>query len=225
VYSKTYMAEKQRGEAYAKAIETNARQQLYYVENLEHLIGRLKSERHDFNNHLSVINGLLESGETDKAKDYAAQLVKDAAEYQNIVNVPYQAVRALLNHKLSAARDSGIELRLDVGLPEGLKLNEFDLTAILGNLLDNAAEACAGLTNAAPYISITIKFQPDYLVIRVANPFEPMQEGRGRSAKPNPENHGFGLKNVEFLTNKHNGLMNIKKEGGVFSVDIALLVE
>lgn len=225
VYSKTYMAEKQRGEAYAKAIEASARQQQYYVENLEHLIGSLKSERHDFNNHLSVINGLLESGETDKAKSYAAQLVKDAAEYQNIVNVPYPAVRALLNHKLSAARDSGIELRLDVGLPEGLKLNEFDLTAILGNLLDNAAEACAGLTKTSPYINFTLKFQPDYLVVRIANPFIPPPEGKRGTTKTNPENHGFGLKNVEYLVDRHNGLMEIKKEDGIFEVDIALLVE
>ncbi len=224
VYSNTYMKEKARSEAYAQTIEAHVRQQVYYMENLEQLIGRLKSERHDFNNHLSVIHGLLESGEADKAKCYAAQLVKNAVEYQSIVNVPYPAVRALLNHKLSAARESGIELRLDVGLPEDMALNEFDIAAILGNLLDNAMEACAALTDAAPYISLTLKYQPDYLVLRVANPFIPAPKGSLRLANDDPENHGFGLKNVEHLTEKHNGLMEIRKEGGVFEVDIALLV-
>ncbi len=224
-YSNAYSKEKQRSEDYAKAIEANIRQQQYYTENLEQLIGRLRSERHDFNNHLSVIHGLLESGETGKAKAYAAQLVKDAAEYHSIVSVPYPALRALLNHKLSAARDAGIELKLDVSLPEGLLLNEFDLAAILGNLLDNAMEACAKLGDTAPYISLTLKYQPDYLVIRIANPFLLAPEGKNHTSKADQENHGFGLKNVTYLVGRHNGLMEIKKEGGVFEVDIALLVE
>ncbi len=224
VYSNTYKKEKQRSEDYAQTIAAHVRQQQYYVENLEQLIGRLKSERHDFNNHLSVIHGLLESGETDKAKSYASELVKDAAEYQSIVFVPYPALRALLNHKLSSARDSGIELRLDVNLPKGLSLSEFDLAAILGNLVDNAMEACARISGGARYIDLTLKYQPDYLVVRIGNPFLPAPAGK-RSAKPDPENHGFGLKNVAHLVSKHNGFMEIKRDNGVFEVDIALLVE
>lgn len=224
VYSNTYMKEKQRREEYAQTIEAHVRQQLYYMENLEQLIGKLKSERHDYNNHLSVIHGLLESGETDKAKSYAAALVKNAVEYQSIVNVPYPAVRALLNHKLSIARESGIALKLDVGLPENLNLSEFDLTAILGNLLDNAMEACAGI-HSEPYLEFTLKYQPNYLVIRISNPFLNAQEDMNRSTKPDAENHGFGLKNVTCLVERHNGLIEIKHHDNIFEVDIALLVE
>ncbi len=224
VYSNTYMKEKQRREEYAQTIEAHVRQQLYYMENLEQLIGKLKSERHDYNNHLSVIHGLLESDETDKAKSYAAALVKNAVEYQSIVNVPYPAVRALLNHKLSIARESGIALKLDVGLPENLNLSEFDLTAILGNLLDNSMEACAGI-HSEPYLEFTLKYQPNYLVIRISNPFLNAPEDMNRSTKPDGENHGFGLKNVKYLVERHNGLIEIKHHDNIFEVDIALLVE
>ena len=165
VYSDTYMKEKRRSDAYAKAIDAHVQQQLYYVENLEQLIGRLKSERHDFNNHLSVIHGLLEGGETQKAAEYTTKLVKECRwNTRPSFFVPYAAVRAIVNHKLSAARHSGIELRLDVSLPEGLPIDELDLAAILGNLLDNAMEACALLRDIAPYISLTLRYKPDYLV-------------------------------------------------------------
>ncbi len=224
VYSNTYMKEKQRREEYAQTIEAHVRQQLYYMENLEQLIGKLKSERHDYNNHLSVIHGLLESDETYKAKSYAAALVKNAVEYQSIVNVPYPAVRALLNHKLSIARESGIALKLDVGLPENLNLSEFDLTAILSNLLDNAMEACGGI-HSEPYLEFTLKYQPNYLVIRISNPFLNAPEDMNRSTKPDAENHGFGLKNVKYLVERHNGLIEIKHHDNIFEVDIALLVE
>ncbi len=195
------------------------------MENLEQLIGRLRSERHDFNNHLGVLHGLLGSGETTKAKAYAASLVKDASEYQSIVQIPYPALRALLNFKLSAARESGIVLRTDAELPEGLDLNEFDLTVILGNLLDNACEACAALMGAEPYIELSLRYRPEYLVIHIANPYMPVPEGGRRTEKPDPENHGYGLKNVEYFVNKHEGLMEIKRDGGLFAVDIALPVK
>ena len=70
IYSNTYRKEKQRSELYSRTIEEQYQQQLYYMESLEELIYKLKSERHDFNNHLGVIYGLLESGESDKASSY-----------------------------------------------------------------------------------------------------------------------------------------------------------
>lgn len=227
VYSNTYMKEKARSEEYARTIAEQYRQQLYYMENLEQVIYKLKSERHDFNNHLGVIYGLLENDEPDQATSYAAKLVKTAEEYQNIVNVPYSMIRVMLNYKLSAARDDAIELRLGIRLPADLMLNEFDLTVILGNLLDNAIEACAALEEDRRYIDLSIDYQPDYLIIQVENPVnkEAILPGRrSRTSKPDAENHGFGLSNIEYLVNKHHGLMKIELENGIFKVHIALLV-
>ena len=70
-----YLKEKDRAENYSRTIQDQYRQQLYYMEALEQMIFRLKSERHDFNNHLGVIHGLLESGGEEKARAYARQLV------------------------------------------------------------------------------------------------------------------------------------------------------
>jgi sensor histidine kinase YesM len=226
VYSNTYMKEKARSEAYARAIEEQYQQQIYYMENLEQLIYKLKSERHDFNNHLGVIYGLLSGGETDKAGGYVMQLVKTAEEYQSIVSIPYSMLRAMLNYKLSAAREGKIELRLNINLPDKLRLNEFDLAVILGNLLDNAAEACAKVTEGSRYIGLNILYKPDYLIIQVENPVNQdavLKDGKSRTTKSDAENHGFGLNNVEYLVAKYYGLMKTESKEGVFEVNIALL--
>jgi two-component system sensor histidine kinase AgrC len=225
VYSNTYMKEKERGETYSRTIREYYRQQLYYMENLEQMIYKLKGERHDFNNHLGVVYGLLESGEAEQAREYAAQLIKTTREYQNIVHIPYPMVRAMLNYKLSAARESGIELKLNVLLPEGLALDEFDVTVILGNLLDNAVEACAVVEPGGRSIGLEIRYQPDYLVIQVENPTVPgAVGGPGRSTKPDAGEHGFGLNNIEYLAARHNGLLDISQGSGVFRANVALLV-
>ena len=227
VYTNIYMKEKERSEAYAKAMEQNLSQQLYYMETLEEAIGRLKSERHDFNHHLGVMYALLEDCESEKARNYAASLVDAAREYRSMVNIPYSMVRAMLNYKLSAARERGISLRLDINLPGGLKLNEADLTVILGNLLDNAMEACAKIEKDDRYIALSLSYKPDYLVIQTENPMHPEGEigEKGKTTKQDQENHGFGLGNIAYLVNKHNGIMKLEPEPGVFKISLALLVE
>jgi len=227
-YSGIHMTEKARSEAYAETIEEHYRQQLYYMKNLEDLTDRLKSERHDFNHHLGVIYGLLESGDADKASEYASQLVKTAGNYQNLVNVPYPMVRAMLNYKLSAAKEKNIRLKLHVGIPEGLALPEFDLTVILGNLLDNAIEACMTADESDRYIGFNMFYKPDYLIIQTENPVSGASEPQHSSCvttKSDAENHGYGLRNIEFLAQKHNGFMKTARENGVFKVDVALLTE
>ena len=227
IYSNTYRKEKQRSELYSRTIEEQYQQQLYYMESLEELIYKLKSERHDFNNHLGVIYGLLESGESDKASSYVTRLVKTVEEYQSIVNVPYPMVRAMLNYKLSTAKDENIELKLNINIPKDLDLNEFDLVVILGNLLDNAVEACKRVDTINRYIDLRIIYRPIYLIITVANQAsgEPArQDDTFRTTKPDVENHGFGLENIKYLVNKHNGFIKVDPYNGIFKVNIALLV-
>jgi sensor histidine kinase regulating citrate/malate metabolism len=228
-YSITYRRERARGEAYAKTIGENYRQQLYYMENLEQLVTRLRAERHDFNNQLGIIYGMLENDEMDKAKEYAATLVGAARAHQNMVTLPYSMLRAMINYKLSVASEQNIRLNLSVDVRAGLSFNEPDLAIIIGTLLDNAVEACQKAEDR--YIGFNLYYKPDYLILRVENSvgtdvIKPSwMGGQGKSNKTDPENHGFGLSNVKYLVEKHNGLIEIDLRKNVFKVNIALLVD
>jgi sensor histidine kinase regulating citrate/malate metabolism len=229
MYSNTYRRERARSEAYLETIGENYRQQLYYMENLEQLVTRLRAERHDFNNHLGIIYGMLEDGEALKAKEYAATLVGAAHAHQNMIALPYSMLRAMINYKLSVAGEQGIRLNLSVDVREGLSFNEPDLAIIIGTLLDNAVEACRSAGDK--YISLYLAYKPDYLILRVENPvapgavMPPSMAGQGQSTKPDPENHGFGLNNVKYLVEKHGGLIEIDLKKNVFKVNIAILAD
>ena len=226
VYSRIYMKEKARSEAFAKAIEQNYQQQLYYMETLEGVIYRLKSERHDWSNHLGVIYGLMENDESEKAEAYTSTLIQTAQKHRNLVSIPYSMLRAMLNYKLSIAKERGIELRMKVNIPEGLSLCEADLTVMIGNLLDNAMEANVGMADADRYILLELFCKRNYLVIQVENPYVQAGAagGLGITSKADGENHGFGLRNIEYLVNKNDGLMKLESQDGVFRVRLALVV-
>ncbi len=176
---------------------------------------------------MGVIYALEEEGAHAKAKAYTATLVQTVKEYRGFVYLPYPMLRALLNYKLSAATQQGIYLRLDVGIPAGLTLNESDLAVILGNLLDNAMEACRRLDVAERYLNLRFAYEPDYLIIQTENPVCPTAPpgGKGLSSKAVATDHGFGLRNIEYLVNKHNGLLQLDDSSGIFRVSLALLVE
>jgi len=88
-------------------------------------------------------------------------------------------------------------------------------------------EACAALAEESRYIGLSLLYKPDYLIIQAENPVSPEAAagGKGRTSKQDKENHGFGLRNIEYLVNKHSGFMLIEPEPGVFKISLALLVE
>jgi hypothetical protein len=52
-----------------------------------------------------------------------------------------------------------------------------------------------------------------------------LPEGNNRTTKPDSQNYGFGLNNIEYLVNKHHGLFKIGRENGIFAANIALLLD
>ena len=50
-------------------------------------------------------------------------------------------IDSVLNLKLKEAEVKGIEVDVEIAVPEKLGMSAYDLTVILGNILDNAIEA------------------------------------------------------------------------------------
>jgi signal transduction histidine kinase len=228
LYSKTYFQERRRSTIYAKTIEKQNKEQMQYMINLEELNNRLKSERHEFNNHLGIIYGLMNNKEYDKTTDYTSKLVESVSEYRNIINIPYPAVCALINYKLANVKKEKIELKVNANIPNGLKINEYDIGIILGNLIGNAIEALGKVEEAERYIFLELKYKPDYIIIRVENPYNEslIYENKEYVSTKNDgdiEEHGYGLNNVKDIVEKHNGLININHDNNIFDINIALL--
>lgn len=227
-YSSTYLQERRRNSIYSKTIETQNREQMLYMISLEELNNKLKSERHDFNNHLGIIHGLMNNKEYDKTIEYTSKLVETVSEYRSIINISYPAVSALINYKLANVKKENIKLKVNANIPNGLEINEFDIGIILGNLIGNSIEALAKVEESDRYILLELTYKLDYLIIRVENPYNEtlIYENKEYVSTKNcgdVVDHGYGLNNVKEIVEKNNGLININHENRIFAIDIALL--
>lgn len=105
----------------------------------------LRAQRHEFANRLHTISGLLSIGDHRQAEEYVGDLLDSGPlryplEKDDQLREPY--LQAFLGAKAVEAAERGVHLRLGSDtLVRGRVSEPNDVTAVLGNLIDNAVQA------------------------------------------------------------------------------------
>ncbi len=207
---------KQQNEYYAN--------QLLLVENLHQSTSKL---RHDIKNHLLTINSYLEERNIEKAQKHISSIIGAYQGKVEVVHTGFPAVDGLLNFKLRSVSDLGIKINIKADLPSDFNFSPFDLTVILGNLIDNALQAVSQVEKDK-FIDLRMKYSKGMMIIKVSNPYKTaVKKERGKivTTKADKENHGWGLKNVDEVLEKYNGTSKIDDDNDVFMITIALYIE
>lgn len=125
------------------------------IEKTEELNNTLRSQRHDFLNHIQIIHGLMEIGEYKEAASYMEQIYSDIQAVTKILKTSSPAVNALLQVKNNSCENKGIyfEIRSTTKLDNPV-MESWDICAILGNLIDNATNAVEGKKGGRIIVSL-----------------------------------------------------------------------
>lgn len=115
----------------------------------------LRTQRHDFLNHLQVVYGLLEMEEYQEACRYIEQVYGDIQSVSRVLKTACAPVNALLRAKTAELGQSGVTLSLQVsGQWKDLPLPGWEMCRVLSNLIDNARDALHGQKNGQVMIRI-----------------------------------------------------------------------
>lgn len=96
----------------------------------------------------------------EEAKAFLVEPKVHQSERILLINSRHAAIDAVLNQKGYAARQRGIDMRFRVNDLSALKLPRVDVTIVLGNLIDNAREACLNLPESERWVSIQLMYSP-----------------------------------------------------------------
>ncbi len=135
---------------------------------LESLNGALRAQRHDFRNHLQVIGGLLEMGESDEAAKYIDRVYGSVGALSAQLRTASPAVNALLRVKTAEAQKRGVAMDVIVRSAwEGLPAQGWEMCRVLGNLIDNAMDALKD--TPSPRVTVTLGEELRALIFSVEN--------------------------------------------------------
>ena len=155
----------------ARLMEQQARAELRQMQTVLDGASRYRQLRHDICNHLLAIDVLGQKGEYERQHEYLASLNAAFAQTRAQVYCGHPLIDSLLDAKQLRMRDSGIEVVWKLHpAPETLAISDLDLCALVGNLMDNAIEACERLdAGEKREIEVSLRIVERALLLRVVN--------------------------------------------------------
>ena len=144
-------------------------------------------------------------------------------EVETVLKTGNVMVDAILNSKLTLIREKGIHVDATAVVPEDIAIAGPDLSVLIGNLLDNAMEACMNIPPEERFIRIYMDILKKQLYLSVTNSMSGMAKRSGeRFISAKEGNHGFGLLRIDSIIAKYGGYVNRQTESGVFATEVML---
>lgn len=199
------------------ALEQTVQLQAQNMEALGKAYSAQRKITHDFNSQLETIGCLLKSDDSKDAIEFVTALHAKQTTRSLLVNTHHPIVDALLNQKAYIAKDKNIQIHFEVNDLSNLQLDSVDITTILGNLLDNAIEACVIYgENSQIQVKVLLGNTLFFAIRNTCKPVKIIGEYIP-TTKPNAQLHGFGLENVKTLLHKYNGEYAMEYDEGWFT--------
>lgn len=179
--------------------------------------------RHDMKNHIIALTALSRNKEWEKIEDYLKNMEGVILDAGGDLT-GNKAVDALLYQKRKQAEGEDIKWECDMQMPKGCCINEFDLCVLMGNILDNALEACGRMQkDENRFINIQARTVKKCFLIEVKNSMDRTEKfTEGFTNKDDSQEHGIGLLNVGDVVNRYNGAVHKEAGKGIFVISILM---
>lgn len=205
---------------FQEKIEESNRQTIIEMENATQEIRRW---RHEYQNQLLLFMSYCEESRYSELQESLETALQKLPHLEKRIRTGNSELDLILNHKFSECTKQGIDLLIQVSIPEQLNFRKEDIFSLLNNLLNNAIEAAK--KTPSPYIQLTISPAKNYLLFQIRN------SCIGNVLEENPELqttksdklfHGIGMSVIRSVVNKYDGIINFSQEDEIFQTKVLL---
>ncbi|MGN1345924.1 MAG: sensor histidine kinase [Eubacteriales bacterium] len=207
-----------RKRTFLKLVEYQTEQSRQHLEEVRSIYTEMRGYKHDFHHHLQILRAYLDAGEKERALAYLDELDENLKNVDTLLRTGNPSADAILSAKIAQAKVRGIAVTIQAILPEHLTLTDVELCIVLGNLLDNAIEACGAVPEGERFLRLYCKMKGCMLYFSLMNAAGPKLKKSGtRFASKKSGLHGFGLRRVENIIETHGGWIKYNSEDGAFT--------
>lgn len=187
----------------------------------------LRKFRHDYRNHMIVVNALLENGNTERAREYINAMNSNISDTVNKISTGNFIADAIINNKSVVAAQNGNKISFSGQFPAS-GIADDDICTILANALDNAIEATNKIQSSS-VINVDAAIRNNFFILDISNPVsENVKIGKNntlRTSKKNASEHGIGMKNIQKVVKDYNGALSLTCENKTFNFGIRLTLK
>ncbi len=194
-----------------------------YYEMSHDGIVALQTKCHDLKHQIAAIRS-----EAGKARfdEYLNELEDSINEYSTVIECGNPTVDIVLTEKNILCYANQVKFSYMIDGAQFSFLSEREIYSLFGNALDNALEATGRIEDPAGRI-ITLKsnLRGGLVVLQVENTCAEelkLEEGSLPHTTKSGSGHGFGLRSIQRLAEKHGGSMSVRWERGVFKLSVIL---
>lgn len=177
-----------------------------YYQQVEKHQQEVRKIKHDLKNQLYSVAGYLETNKEAKANQQINELIQQLDSNELPSFTQHTGLNALLRLHYQKIKQAGITCDFDIKCPEAIGFSDTDLSSLIGNILDNAREACE-LCDSRKYIQLKMVYFNHSLTVSCEN----STDGKVTSLltrKIDKNNHGLGLKSIRQIVEKYHGNLN-----------------
>lgn len=184
---------------------------------------------HDIKNHLQTIAGLSEDGGESKIHEYVQQLMEMPEMKSSVTYCSQPVLNVILGQYQEICKKKSIQFGVDIRKDSVDYITVDDLTALFGNLLKNAVEAAAGVSEAYIDVTVNYNYKSKQTFISVENSvlYPPVFDGDGGliSRKNDGKLHGVGIKSIQRAAEHYQGEVSYHydKEAKCFHMMVLLM--
>jgi len=183
----------------------------------------LKAQRHDLRHQLAVLRSL--SGQEEKLNAYIDTLTAKIPSGDVKLCENY-AVNAVAAYYHATAEQAGVDISISLTVPEELDGEmESDLCVVVGNLLENAVEACNRIDGGNRFICMNSQLIHGTLALAVDNSFTgKLQKRNGALLSSKRQGEGTGTSSIKAVAGKYGGDARFEDKDGVFQASVYMQI-
>ena len=192
-------------------------------DNLQQRINEARQAKHDLRHHTYLIREYLREGKFQELEAYLDNYTAPLQDPQSVTYCQHYVTNTLLGYFVSQAKGQDIETDVFVQLPETIHLPETVLSVVLGNLLENAIDACR---EAAGEKKITIRGKADMgaVFFEITNTYSGNlnRSKTGSFLSTKDASRGIGLESVQQIADRFGGMLELDPQGNLFRASVLL---
>lgn len=199
--------------------------QTAHYETLQKTIEDTRRTRHDMRHHLEAIQAFVNRNDMESLQQYMHKYMQDLPVFQNNATVfcANYAVNAILWFYAEKASRNHVDIRIVARMGEKTLIPEPELCVLLGNLLENAMDACME-QKSNRFVKVCIQQKNSaMLTLTVDNsaPKPPVWE-KDRLHSTKHSGFGLGTESIRIIAKRYHGEAQFQWKENVFYASVLM---